>query len=611
VTIPLGVTLRDGGVDVAVYSEHASCVYFCLFDGEREVQRVALARQGHVHTAFVSGVVEGQRYGLRAEGIFDPKRGMCFDVSKLLIDPYARAIDDHADWHEDLAVFGLETAHLVPKSVVTKPAIPAKRLPKRTPFFIYEVPVRAFTKLHPDVPEAQRGTIAALASDAVLAHLKRIGVDTIELMPIAAWTDERHLARQGLRNAWGYNPTSFFAVEPNLAPGGLQEVRNTLATLHAHGFQVVLDVVFNHTGESDLGGGTFSLRGLDQSSYYRMHDGNLVNDAGTGNTMRLDHPAAMQLVLEAMRHWVDLGFDGFRYDLAPVMGRTSNGFTVDAPLMRAIQSDPVLCGVIHIAEPWDVGPGGYQLGNFPAGWHEWNDTFRDEVRKFWRGDGAVSALATRLAGSSDIFQKPGRSPAASINFVAAHDGFSLRDCVTHGGKRNQANGEDNRDGSSHEVCWVARDPAAMIRSLLATLFLSRGTPMLTAGDEFGRTQGGNNNAYAQDNETTWLDWARADDALIDFVAALVRLRAELFAQSDGFLSASDVTWMGSDGQVLVGEEWSNAGPGLMMLVNTPKRMLVAFNSAGSIDSLVLPAGRWNKVPVPGGGQSWGVWTEQP
>ncbi len=590
----LGVVARDDGADVAVYSAHAKRIQMCIFDGDTEVERIALTRgSDHVHRAFVSGLSAGQHYGLRAEGVFEPQHGYCFDHAKLLIDPYARAIDRHASWHEDYARFGAETGAIAPKCVVTDRLVPVVRKKTHVPKFIYEVPVKAFSKLHPDVQPQLRGTIAALASDAALAHFKRIGCDTIELMPIAAWTDERHLARSGLRNAWGYNPVSFFAVEPTLAPGGLRQVRETLATLHAHGFQVILDMVFNHTGESDFGGATLSLRGLDHASYYRMHDGTLVNDTGTGNTLMLDHAPGVNLVLDAMRHWVALGFDGFRYDLATVMGRTATGFLPDAPLLRAIKADPVLREVVHIAEPWDVGPGGYQVGNFPAGWQEWNDRYRDDVRRYWRGDGAVTTLATRLAGSSDVFQKPGRMPSASVNFVAAHDGFSLQDAVRYSAKRNHANGEDNRDGSSHEVAWVAGDSAVAVRCLLATLFLSRGVPMLTAGDEFGRTQQGNNNAYAQDNEVTWLDWRKADGDLIDFVRSLSNIRNGHFAHFDGdFLTAENAQWFGPDGLPV---RWDIARD-VALMIGVRDRLLIVVSVGGIAPSF--------KLPLPASGKTW-------
>ena len=479
---------------------------------------------------------------MRAEGSHDVARGHLFDDAKLLIDPFAIQLDRSFSWHPDLAKKGAETSHIVPKCVITAPEPLARRLPRKTPNFIYEVAVKAFTKRHFLIPESIRGTVAALAHPACIEHFLRLGVDTVELMPLMAWADERHLVQQGLSNAWGYNPISFFAPDPRLAPGGLKEIRETVAALHEAGLRVVLDVVFNHTGESDLGGPTVSFRGLDNALYYRHSNGVLVNDTGCGNTLDTNSPPVMSLILESMRHWVNAtGVDGFRYDLATVMGRGYNGFDGKAPLLQAIQQDPLLGPLIHIAEPWDVGPGGYQLGNFPGAWHEWNDRYRDDVRHFWRGDaGATANFATRLAGSSDIFARTNRKPSSSMNYVAAHDGFTLRDFVTHNHKDNFANGEGNRDGNSHEPCWVSKNPNRDVKALLATLFLSRGTIMLTAGDEFGRSQRGNNNAYAQDNETTWLDWSTADQALIDHVAELAKFRngyAPYFA--DRFLTGRD------------------------------------------------------------------------
>jgi glycogen debranching enzyme len=575
----LGVTLTDGGVDVAVHSTHASRIDFCVF-GNAE-KRVPLARDGDVHRAFISGIQEGDLYGFRADGPYDPAAGHLFDPSKLLIDPFARGVERKFIWHEDLAKRGVNTASLVPKGIV-KPALPPiKRLPYRAPQFIYEISVRALTMRHPDVPEEIKGTVAALAHPSIINHIKSLGVDTIELMPLMAWADERHLARMGLSNAWGYNPYTFCAPDPRLAPGGMAEVRDTIQKLHDANFRVVLDVVYNHSGESDLGGPMLSLRGLDNASYYRHANGVLVNDTGCGNTLACDHPAVIEMVLQSMRHWVEqAGFDGFRYDLAPVMGRGAHGFDGTAPLLRAIQDDPLLGPLIHIAEPWDVGPGGYQLGNFPAGWHEWNDRYRDDVRHFWRGDlGAANSFATRLAGSSDIFKKRNRKPSASVNFISAHDGFTLRDVVTHNAKNNFANGEGNRDGNASEPCWIAGDRHADARALLATLFLSRGTIMLTAGDEFGRTQGGNNNAYAQDKETTWLDWANADQALLEFVQGISRFKREHAACfADAFMrDAGDVEWLAADGTAL---DWSSSPDVIGMALSHPEkrdRLLIYFN----------------------------------
>jgi glycogen debranching enzyme len=544
----LGATLTADGTHFAVYSEHAVLVEVCLFGAAgREVSRHKLARTGdNVHRGFVKGTGAGAGYGFRIDGPWQPEAGHRFDPSKLLLDPYATEIDRPFTYDPRLAERGFDTAALMPKGRVTAKHLKVENRQAHEPQFIYELNVRAFTMRHPDVPPHMRGTIAALAESCIIEHLRALGVDTIELMPITAWIDERHLPPLGLRNAWGYNPVSFLAVDPRLAPGGVGDVRDTITKLHAAGFNVVLDIVFNHSGESDAFGPTLSFRGIDNASYYRLLDGRYINDAGTGNTLALDRPHTVQLAIDAMCHWVEkCGFDGFRFDLASVMGRLQNSFDPHAPLLKAIDAHPVLASRILIAEPWDVGPGGYQLGQFAPRWHEWNDRFRDDVRRFWRGDDySANALATRLAGSSDAFRlKAG--PSRSVNFIAAHDGFTLKDIVAYPDKLNFANGEDNRDGKSSEVTWLNGD----VRVLLAVLFFSRGTPMLTAGDEFGRTQQGNNNAYAQDNDITWLDWENADHELIQLVRELARLRnAHPLLREDGFLSDSTATWFDLDGK---------------------------------------------------------------
>ena len=599
-----GVTLLPGGANVAVVSRHAERVFFCVFDREIEVARFALPqRLGDVHYGFVEGVAEGAHYGLRAEGPWQPGNGHRFDTSKLLLDPHALQLDRHFAHHGELTARGAETAALVPKAVLTRIAADAAPLPPHRPQFIYEIAVKAFTQLHPGVPPEKRGTVAALAEPAIIAHLKTLGVDTVELMPVAAWIDERHLARIGLANAWGYNPVSFIAPDPRLAPGGLAEIRRTVEALHAHDIRVILDVVFNHTGESDLGGATVSLRGLDNALYYRHAGGQLVNDTGCGNTLALDERPVMRLAIDAMRSWVThTGIDGFRFDLAPVMGRTASGFAANAPLLAAIEQDPLLSRLIMIAEPWDVGPGGYQLGSFPARWLEWNDRYRDDIRRFWRGDPhAAGGLATRIAGSSDIFA-PHRRPSSSINYVAAHDGFTLRDAVTFMVKGNHANGEDNRDGNGHEPAW----PGGDVKALLATLFLSRGTPMLTAGDEFGRSQNGNNNAYAQDNATTWLDWDHADTGLIADVASLMKLRRSLsLILEDRFLTGAtalgmslpDAQWIGVDGVVM---NWDKADAAVigLVLAGGGERLALWFNRGAESAAPQLPwrdGHRWQRL----------------
>lgn len=577
---PLGVSLDADGANIAVFSKHGTQVHVCLFDpaGNSEIQRFALPRRADdIHFGFIEGLKQGARYGLRVEGPWEPQGGHRFDPSKLLIDPYATALDRPHRYDPLLTQFGADTAHMAPKCIV-RPELPdMNRLPYRKPGFIYEVPVKAFTKLHPNVPSEKRGTIGALAEPAIIAHFQRLGVDTVELMPIAAWIDERHLPPLGLSNAWGYNPITFFAVDPRLAPGGLVEVRRTVAALHDVGIRVVLDVVFNHTGESDTLGPTLSLRGIDNASYYAHVGETLVNHTGCGNTLALNEPVMVQMVLDALRFWVlKAGVDGFRFDLATVMGRNDQEFSSHAPLLAAIEQDALLSQCIMIAEPWDVGPGGYQLGNFPARWHEWNDRYRDDVRKFWRGDAySANSIATRLAGSSDIFA-PARKPSCSINFVSAHDGFTLRDIVTYSDKNNFNNGEDNRDGKSGEVTW----PGGDTRALLATLFLSRGTPMLAAGDEFGRTQDGNNNAYAQDNEVTWLDWKGCGDSLVSEVLTLVTLRKTFAGLTDDvFLrDNSDAAWFDADGKPV---NWSSPNERFvgLVLAHTEGRIAVVLNGS--------------------------------
>ena len=544
---------------------------------------------------FVEGVAEGQHYGLRASGPYDPASGNHFDHHKLLLDPYAKAISATFQYTPPLSRHGAETAHLVPKAVAMEelPALPL-HIPHQ-PGLIYELNVRAFTMRHPEVPDAKRGTIAALAEPEIIKHFKSIGADTIELMPIAAWIDERHLVNLGLRNSWGYNPVSFFAIDPRLAPGGLKELRDTVSKLHEYGINVLLDVVFNHTGEGDALGPTLSLRGLDNKAYYRLFHGAYVNDAGTGNTLALDRPHNVSLVVDALRNWVTTcGIDGFRFDLATILGRDGDGFKTDASLFKAINTDPLLSSRILIAEPWDVGPGGYQLGNFPANWYEWNDRYRDDVRRFFRGDGwSANALATRLTGSSDIFTSKGR-PSRSVNFIAAHDGFTLADLLKYDRKHNEMNGEGNRDGKDHEITCIG----SSARALLATLLLSRGTPMITAGDEFGRTQNGNNNAYAQDNEITWLDWDHADHKLAETVGRLMTLRKQLAdVLEDKFLTNGNATWYGAGGGP---KNWDDSSKRTLTLVVTTNARRVAIHVSAAASPLPMavpssPGHNWKEL----------------
>ena len=608
----LGATIIRDGIRFAAWSSSARRLWVSIFDdtGAREIDRLELQPDGEgVFALSVAGLAGGTRYGFRADGDYAPERGLWFDPDKLLTDPYAIEIDRPYQYHWRLTAKrneGADTAQLMPKAIaVASPKV----VPAKPPLFkpgglIYELNVRSFTRLHPDVPEVERGTIAALAHPAIIEHLKKIGVSAVELMPVTAWIDERHLPPLGLSNAWGYNPVTFMALDPRLAPGGLTELRDTVAALRKAGIGTILDLVFNHTGESDRLGPTLSLRGLDNRAYYRHEaDNRLVNDTGTGNTVACDHPIVREMVLDTLRHFVRYaGVDGFRFDLAPILGRVDGVFDPKAHLLQAIAGDPILADRVLIAEPWDIGPNGYQLGDFRPPYLEWNDRYRDDVRRFWRGDaGAVGALATRLAGSSDVFAKEGRSASRTVNFIAAHDGMTLADIVAYEAKHNQANGEKNRDGHNENLSWnngvegetpdkaVAEARSGDRRALLATLFASRGTIMLTAGDEFGRTQKGNNNAYAQDNAITWLDWAGRDLALEAHVSALAALRRAAPALSDTrFLTGEpptgsdvpDVAWLTETGAPLGEADWNDAARHrlIMLLGNTAEgRLAVIVN----------------------------------
>ncbi|CDX24390.1 glycogen debranching enzyme [Mesorhizobium sp. ORS 3324] len=621
--ISLGATIASEGIRFGAWSSLARRLWVSIFNdsGTREVDRLELKPQGEgMHALLVSGLCDGTRYGFRADGDYVPERGLWFDPQKLLTDPYAVEIDRPYQYHWRLAARrneGGDTAPLMPKAVAR--ALPDPVLAKPPLFqpggLIYELNVRSFTKLHPDVPEAQRGTIAALAHPTVIEHLKRLGVSAVELMPITASIDERHLPPLGLHNAWGYNPVTFMALDPLLAPGGLMELRDAVAALREAGIGTILDLVFNHTGESDRLGPTLSLRGLDALACYRHQpDGLLANDTGTGNTVACDHPVVQRMVLDTLRHFVrHAGVDGFRFDLAPVLGRIDGIFDPDAPLLRAIAGDPVLADRVLIAEPWDIGPNGYQLGNFRPPYLEWNDRYRDDVRRFWRGDaGAIGALATRLAGSSDVFGGAGQPVSRSVNFIAAHDGMTLADLVAYEKKHNEANGEENRDGHDDNLSWNngvegETDDAAIAkarfddcRALLATLFASRGTIMLTAGDEFGRSQQGNNNAYAQDNAITWLDWSGRDQVLEQHAAALSAMRRTFPALSDThFLTGKsadtsaipDVEWLTETGAPLGEADWNDAGRHrlVMMLGNSGGgRLAVMVNGDRRQCAFTLP-----------------------
>lgn len=564
-TPALGAQVEGSSTRFAVRAPKARAVWLCLFEPSGNERRIPLERKGEVWSAGLPEDLSGTCYGYRADGEWAPDQGCWFDPAKLLVDPYAVELDRRFTQHPDLARHGADTAAIVPRAVV--PA-PLSETPHQPPRFaqgglIYELNVRGFTMLHPDVPEDLRGTVAALAHPAVRAHFRKLNVTAIELMPIVAWIDERHLPPLGLRNSWGYNPVAMMALDPGLCPGGVAELRETVAALHADGIGVILDLVFNHTGESDLLGGTISLRGLDDASYAKAPDGTLINDTGCGNTLDFGQAAVRALALETLRHFVrHCGIDGFRFDLAPVLAR-SPGFDPEAPIFAEIAADPWLADRVLIAEPWDIGPGGYQLGKFPANWLEWNDRFRDDVRRFWRGDAGAGELATRIAGSSDLFGQNCRS----LNFLAAHDGFTLADTVAYENRHNLANGEQNRDGHGENFSWnngaegPTCDPAVLarraadLRALLGTLFASTGTIMLCAGDEFGRTQHGNNNAYAQDNALSWIDWQTRDLALEKYTAALAAWRAARTGSFTVFRETCE--WLDLNGAEMTPDRWND------------------------------------------------------
>ncbi|RYE07608.1 MAG: glycogen debranching enzyme GlgX [Hyphomicrobiales bacterium] len=620
----LGATVTAEGINFAVYSESASALFVSLYDeADRETARFELdGHDDNIHHGLIAGIAPGAKYGLRADGPYDPDQGYNFDPNKLLVDPYARRLDRVFVRSPRLRLAredAVDTAPLMPKAVILPPEINKHAAPRRkAPGLMYELNVRGFTMRHPGVQGPLRGTIAALTTQRIIDHLKFLDVDCVELMPIAAFIDDGHLPSLGLTNAWGYNPVSYFAIDPRLAPRGPQELRFLTDLYRKNGISVILDVVYNHTGEGDYNGPVLSMKGLDARSYYRHVevDGkqHLVNDAGTGNTLRCDHPVVQRLVIESLRYWVEeTGVSGFRFDLATVLGREP-GFNPDARMLQMIKQDPVLSKCQLVAEPWDPGPGGYGVGKFGKEFREWNDTYRDEIREFWRGEpGKIGALAGKVAGSAEIYNFAGRKPSAGVNFLAVHDGFTLADLVSYQDKHNEANGEDNRDGSSNNASWncgvegPTDDPAILnarrrdVRALLATLFVSRGMPLIQQGDEMGRTQRGNNNAYAQDNEITWVDWETADGDLVDFVAAAHRFRkAHVALTHDHFLDGKekhgirDVVWLHQAGREMNHDDWNRSGQSVlgMHLRTADDEVLVWFNRHAESVQAMLPEGEW-------------------
>ncbi|MDV5354820.1 glycogen debranching protein GlgX [Enterobacter asburiae] len=620
---PLGAEVQSGGVNFSLFSAHAERVELCLFDAEGNEQRADLpVRTGDIWHGFLSGAKAGQRYGYRVHGPWQPAQGHRFNPAKLLLDPCARRVEgvavdsplfhagfDQPDPH-DSAPLGL-------RSVVVNDAFDweGDNAP-RTPWgnsVIYEAHVKGLTWLHPDIPHEIRGTYKALAHPVMIAWFKQLGITALELLPIAHFAHEQRLQRLGLSNYWGYNPLALFALHPAYAHDpeqAINEFRTAVKALHAAGIEVILDIVLNHSAETDLAGPTFCQRGIDNRSYYWIReDGDYHNWTGCGNTLNLSQPGVVEYAHACLRYWVEtFHIDGFRFDLAPVMGRTPE-FNPQAPLFAAIQNDPLLRDLKLIAEPWDIGEGGYQVGNFPAPFAEWNDHFRDAARRFWLTESLpMGAFAGRFAASSDLFKRNGRLPSATVNLVTAHDGFTLRDCVSFNHKHNQANGEDNRDGTNdnhsfnHGIEGLDASADVMARrrasqhALLATLLLSQGTPMLLAGDEMGHSQHGNNNAYCQDNALTWLDWRQADHGLIDFTAALIKARSHIAALTDDAWweeGDGNVAWLNQHGRPLTPQEWQEGAPRLQILLSN--NYLLVMNATSELAEIALPTGDWHAL----------------
>jgi isoamylase len=600
---PRGANWDGEGVNFALFSEHAEKVELCIFDAEGrvELQRIELReRTDDVWHCYLPEARPGLVYGYRVHGPYKPEEGLRFNPNKLLADPYARDFLGSLRWadelygytvgdpREDLSFDARDSAAFMPKCRVLEPAFTwgDDRRP-HIPWHdtvIYELNVRGFTMRHHEVPEPLRGTYGGLASAPALEHLKRLGVTAVELMPVHAFVDERRLVDMGLRNYWGYNTLGFFAPENRYsASGKVKEFKTMVKTLHSAGLEVIIDVVYNHSCEGDARGPTLSFRGIDNAAYYRLdpqNRRNYVDFTGCGNTVNLVHPRTLQLVMDSLRYWAEeMHVDGFRFDLASALAREDSSVDQLGAFFDVVRQDPVMNRMKLIAEPWDIGHGGYQVGNFPLGWAEWNDRYRDGMRAYWKGDGGVvGEFARRLTGSSDLYGRSGRSPHASINFITAHDGFTLADLVSYNEKHNEANGEGGRDGHNNNLSWncgaegptedrdIQRLREHQVRNFLATLLLSQGVPMLLAGDELGRTQQGNNNAYCQDNELSWLDWTPsvAKSALLDFVRRLVALRRAhpAFRRRDFFQGrplygggAKDILWLKPDGAELSQEEW--------------------------------------------------------
>jgi glycogen operon protein len=602
----LGATWDGLGVNFSLFSANAKKVELCLFDptGKQEVQRIELPEYtDEIWHGYLPDAAPGTVYAYRVHGPYEPEAGHRFNPNKLVLDPYAKAHIGQLKWGaelfgyilgaagEDLTFDERDSAHLMPKCVVIDPAFTwARDRRPSVPWdrtIVYELHVKGFTKQNPAVPENLRGSFAGLARQDVIAYIRDLGVSSVELLPIHSFVSDSFLLDKGLTNYWGYNTVGFFAADPRyFATGVITEFKQMVAHFHDAGLEDILDVVYNHTAEGNERGPTLSFKGIDNASYYRLLPDKpryYINDTGTGNTMNLSHPRVLQMVNDSLRYWInEMHIDGFRFDLGTILGREAGGFDQGGGFLDSCRQDPILSQVKLIAEPWDCGPGGYEVGSFPPGWAEWNDRFRDTVRSFWKGDeGRAAELASRLAGSGDLFNKRGRKPWASVNFITAHDGFTLNDLVSYNDKHNAANGENNQDGTSNNLSWncgaegPTSDPAIndlrerQKRNMLATLLFSQGTPMLLGGDEFGRTQNGNNNAYSRDNEISWVNWDGITEqgrSLIAFTRHLIRLRQSLpilrrgrflVAEYNPELEVKDVTWINASGTEMQQNDWEN------------------------------------------------------
>jgi isoamylase len=635
---PLGATWDSKGVNFALFSAHASKVELCLFDntGKEETQRIELPEfTDQIWHGYVKGLRPGAVYGYRVHGPYEPEKGHRFNPNKLLLDPYANTHVGTLQWDDacfgytigsqnlDLSFDERDSAPFVPKCVVVDPGFRWRQSTTRrraTPWshtVVYELHVRGYTKRHPAVSKKKRGTFAGLAQKEVVEYIKSLGVTAVELLPIFTFVNDRTLQDRGLTNYWGYNTIGFFAPDPRYAAepeNALYEFKQMIGRFHDAGIEVILDVVYNHTAEGNELGPTLSYRGIDNASYYRLNPANLryyVNDTGTGNTLNLSNPQVIQMVADSLRYWHrETQVDGFRFDLGTILAREPEGFDRQSGFLKVCSQDPVLQAVKKIAEPWDCGPGGYQVGEFPPGWAEWNDKFRDTVREFWKGESSVGEFVKRLCASADIFDHQGRKPSSSVNFVTAHDGFTLYDLVSYNEKHNEANGEKGMDGTSNNHSWncgaegPTDDPAInklrdkQIRNFLATLLLAQGLPMVVAGDEFHRTQKGNNNAYCQDNNISWVDWSLAKEhkSTIDFFQLLASLRHRhpvlrrnrfLTGAYNEELGVKDVAWIHPSGNEMNEATWKDPSLRCIGMLIDGRAQMTGIRERGSEATLLL------------------------